>query len=457
MAIKLRLNKPQFAAFAACEPGNTIVTPWGRGVGKSWFHRQIWWLNVAAHEWRLRENAPKLLRGVRIVVLMPTLKQYKDVHASGIAGELLDPDGDFYFLGGKYDRSTGEVRFPGGSVVKPMPASVYNSRTARGLRADILDLDEADDIDLDVYAGVALPWLSEPWSLRMTLIGGTPTRGRNGLWWRFVEAGRQGALLREGADPDLLGVEADTVDALKRIYSFRATYLDSPETVSMQAVEAARATSSAATFRREWCADPDAGEGLVYEFDPALHVRPAPPIDSFGSLIVGADFGDVDPGVLLLIGLHGHGGDVTAHVIAEHYESSCLNSTWDQRAVAWRGAVFYPDPSRKDRIRDWRALGIQVQDLPADVKPILVGVGRVCEMLARRPSEHGADWSRFSIDPSCRNTIREFGLYARKKHPDGTPSESPADSNNHAMDALRYAIAGSLGGASGHKKILTHK
>ena len=47
--------------------------------------------------------------------------------------------------------------------------------------------------------------------------------------------------------------------------------------------------------------------------------------------------------------------------------------------------------------------------------------------------------------PKCKNTIREFGLYRRKKLPDGTFSEEPEDRNNHAMDALRYLCMGRFG------------
>ncbi len=451
--LSFRLNRPQFDAFKVVQPGNTIFTAWGRGVGKSWFHRFLWWNAVAKYDGKLRTDALKPFRGVRIIALMPTLKQFKDVHAEGILNEVVSADGDWHFLGGKYNAQTGSIRFPGGSWVKPMPASAYNSRTARGLRGDYVDCDECDDIDQEVHDAVAVPWLSEPWSLGIEVSGGTPTRGHHGLWYRTLKQGRQAERLRNGESPDVVGVESEDVEAIRSVYSFHATYKDAPETVSTKAVAKARATTPEPTFKREWEADPDAGEGLVYPFDEPFHVKAPPDLRHFREFIVGADHGDVDPGVFLLIGIQGHGNDASAWILQEFYEPGCRNSEWDRRATAWKFATFYPDPSRQDRIRDWRALGVPVRDLPAEVKPIRAGISRVAEMLFRRKSEHGPDWCRLYVAPGCRNTIREFGLYRRKKHPDGTFSEEPEDKNNHAMDAVRYAIAGYFGPATGARHV----
>ncbi len=442
--LNFQLNQPQFDAFQVFAPGNTIFTGWGRGVGKSWFHRFLWWNAVAKYDHKLRTEALKPFRGVRIIVLMPTLKQFKDVHSEGILNEVISPDGDWHFLGGKYNAQTGSVRFPGGSWVKPMPASAYNSRTARGLRGDIVDCDEADDIDPEVHDAVGIPWLSENWSLQSEIIGGTPTRGRHGLWYRMLADGRKGERLRKGEDPEVVGVEPENVDALKSIYSFHATYRDAPETVSAKAVAKAKATTPDATFKREWEADPDAGEGLVYPFDETFHVRQPPPLNTFREFIVGGDHGWVDPGVLILAGVQGHGNDATLWLLDERYESECPNHVWDKRAKDWAFArSFFLDPSRPDRIRDYRN-NAGVNAIGAD-NDIDGGISQVANLMFRRKSEHGPDWSRLYVSPACRNTIREFGLYRRKKRPDGTFDEAPADKDNHAMDAIRYLTVGRFG------------
>lgn len=437
LEIELPLNGPQRDAHAVLEPGNTIFLGWGRGVGKSKFTRLCWWLLVAQYERRVRTNALKAFKGVRITVLMPTLKQFKDVHWSGIADELAT---DWAWFGARLDRQSGQINFPGGSWVKPFPATEYNARTALGLRTDVLVIDECDSVPATVYDAVAVPWLSEPWSLGIQIIAGTPNMGRHGLWWRTYQQGLTGAKIRAGNPPDEF--DEQEREALATVYSFRATYKDAPETVGARAVAKAKATTPPATFRREWEADPDAGEGLVYPFDETFHVREPPPTSVISDWIVGMDHGTVDAGVLLLIGIQGHGNDAIAWVYDEWHESGCPNHVWNQRAVAWKFAKFWPDPSRPDRIAELRLNGIDTGETDNKIEG---GVARVADLLFRRKSETAPDWARLYVSPRCKNTIREFGLYRNKKAPDGTFRDDPEDKNNHAMDALRYALVGRFG------------
>ncbi len=439
----IQFNYPQWRLWQAVAPRRTVFAGLGRGVGKSWFFRTAWWLLIAEWEHKLRTKALKPFTGVRIIPLMPTLTQFKDVHMSGIEQDLA---GDFAFLGGRIDRQRGQVTFPGGSWLKPFPASTYNARTARGMRGDVLCSDECDDIDCEVYDAVAVPWLSEPWSLGIELLGGTPTRGRHGLWYRTLAAGRKGQALRDGATDSDLTEKASK--ALQSIYSFHATYADAPETVSDDAVEKARATTLPATFRREWEADPDAGEGLVYPFEEDFHVRERPALSSFSEFIVGADHGWVDAGVMLLCGIQGHGNDAVMWVLDEWYESECPNHVWDQRAVAWKFAKFWPDPSRPDRINTLRSLGLDVGETDNNIDG---GISRVADLLFRRKREDAPDWARLFVAPECKNTIKEFGLYRRKKLSDGTFDEQPEDKWNHAMDSLRYACVGRFGRGSNYR------
>jgi hypothetical protein len=483
----LNLNGPQYTSYGWLfdESGKvrtrrTVFLPWGRGVGKSWFRRQVWWTLVAAYERKLRPNCPKRLRGVRITSMMPTLKQFRDVHWADLEGELTG-DGPWAWLGAKLDRQTCQITFPGGSWLKPFPAAAYNARTSRGMRTDVLDADECDDIDTAVYDSVATPWLSEPWSLGIELPGGTPTRGRHGLWWRMLESTRLGRRIRKGeiGDADVLKMpaaqairevfeklpaeewppglplDADqaTIAVLRSYYGLHATYRDAPETVSALAVARAKATTPKPTFQREWEADPDAGEGLVYPFDETFHVRTAPLESTFNEFLVGADHGWVDPGVLLLIGIQGHGLDATAWILDEWYESECPNGLWDARAKAWSDdyrAKFWPDPSRPDRINDFKRQGCRLGESDNNV---LGGISRVADLLFIRTSESGDRWARLYVAPNCVNTIREFGLYRRKKRPDGTFDDEPEDKHNHAMDAGRYALVGRFGRGPNQKTI----
>lgn len=430
----LALNGPQLWAVERLQPGNTVWMPWGRGVGKSWFLRTAMWLLIAQYDQQIRRNALKPFRGIRVIVLMPTLKQFKDVHGAGIIDEL---ENEWSWLGGKIDRTTWTITFPGGSWIKPFPSSEYNSRTARGMRADVIVTDESDDIDPGVFDSVALPWFSEPWSLRIRIGGGTPRRGRYGLLWRNHK----------------LGTSQDPQDA--RYHSLHATWEDAPETVSEDAVRDAERTTPKAIFRREWLCDFDAAEGLVYPFDESVHVRIPDERIWFTSKVVGADWGWSDPGVFLDIGVTGHGKDSALWVLDEVYESEKPNGWWDSKAKAFAKAgqrKFYCDPSRPDRIADLRAAGCNPVGADNDIEH---GVSRVAELLFVREDEAGNKRTRLFVHPRCVNTIREFNSYRRKRDPKQADAylEAIEDRNNHAMDALRYAAVGLFGLAGGTKYI----
>jgi hypothetical protein len=484
LEVSVRQNTPQRLAMSALfgeggvvQRNRTVFVGWGRGVGKSHWRRQVWYSLVALHDFKLRTEALEPFRGVRITSLAPTLKQWKEINWGGIEEEL-SPAGKWGFLRGKLDRQTGHIKFPGGSVVRPFPASEYNARTARGMRTDVLDADELDDIDAGVYDGVAVPWLSEPWSLAIQLLSGTPTRGRHGLWWRSLQAGKLGERIRNGSirREDALETESGrailsvfeqlpddewpptlprdpaeaTLAVLAGFFAFHATYRDAPETVSALAVARARATTPDATFKREWLADPDAGEGLVYPFDEKFHIRDAPPLESFREFVVGGDHGWVDPGVLLLGGVRGHGEDAELWILDERYKTETPNHIWDGWAREWKFAKFWCDPSRPDRINDYRSQGCDCGDTDND---IFAGISRVADLLFVRQRESmGSAFqplservARLYVSPKCKNTIAEFGKYRRKKLPDGTFDDQPEDKWNHAMDALRYMAIGRFG------------
>lgn len=171
----------------------TLVAPWGRGEGKSWFERFAMWLFIARYYGAVRGEALKPFRGSRVVGLCPTLKQFRDIH-----GALLDTEnsGDWAQLGGKLNRSTLRIDFPDGSWFQPMPAQTATSKAARGQRCDMVLADECDDIPLDVFLSVIKPWLSEPWSHKVVVAGGTPRMGRNGLLYHLHKMGEQGGLER---------------------------------------------------------------------------------------------------------------------------------------------------------------------------------------------------------------------------------------------------------------------
>jgi len=436
VSARIILNAPQSRAMRSVGANRTIALAFGRGVGKSWFIRRLCYTLIAQWEYQERQTPDGPVRGVRIVFLLPTFKQFRDVHSRGMLNELRET---FACLGGKVDGTTFTVTFPGGSTIQVFPASEHGGQRARGIRCDVVVLDEADDIDGAVFDEVVTPWFTEPWSLKIKIASGTPKRGRHGLLFRLYDAGLKGARVRAGLTD---GLTPDEIEAYSNFYTVHATYRDAPGNVDQRMVEMARVTMPTASFEREYECNFDSGEGLVYPFDEAFHVREPPPLSAFREFHVGMDHGWVDPGCLLLHGVQGHGEDATLWLLDESYESEVPNHVWNDRASAWQFAKFWPDPSRPDRINDLRGMGLDIGEVDND---ILAGVARLANLLFVRQLPDGTRYARYYVSPKCKNTIAEFGKYRRKKLPDGSFDEKPEDKWNHAMDCGRYVAVGRFG------------
>lgn len=445
------LNPPQSRVMRVLrdvERDLTLAVAFSRGVGKSQLIRWAAYYLISKWEYVPREAGGRTIYGVRIVFLMPTFKQFRDIHARQLLQELA---GEFAALGASVNRSTFTVEFPGGSWIQVFPASDHGSKRALGMRCDVVLLDEADDIEMAVYEIVVAPWFTEPWTLNIRIASGTPRRGRRGLLFKLFDAGRIGERVRAGKETQRDEVERETY---RSSYSFHATWRDAPQNVSEQAAAAARVTMTPAAYKREWECDFDSNEGLVYGdvWVESFHVRPPPPLNSFNEFHVGMDHGWVDAGVLLLGGVRGHGEDAEMWVLEEHYSSETPNHVWDERAKKWSFAKFWPDPSRPDRIHDLRSAGLNVGETDNEIE---AGVARVADLLFTRTIEQmGPAFqtiktarARLYVAPQCVNTIREFGLYKRKPDrldPDRF-TEEILDRDNHAMDALRYMAIGRFG------------
>jgi len=173
-------------------------------------------------------------------------------------------------------------------------------------------------------------------------------------------------------------------------------------------------------------------EGLVYEeFDRGVHVLD---VDGpFRDVIAGVDEGYTNPAVILVVGVDGDG---RAHVMDEFYRRRVLQG--DVVAEAERSrelhgiSGFYVDPAAAGLIAEMQSVGLTVH--PAD-HAVMDGIQRVKARLVKQ--KDGAP--RLTISPRCANTIAEFESYVWKEGRGGIRDE-PEKVNDHAMDALRYAV-----------------
>ena len=117
------------------------------------------------------------------------------------------------------------------------------------------------------------------------------------------------------------------------------------------------------------------------------------------------------------------------YIFDEHYERRMLNS--DIAAMIRRKGYH------KERIRADSAEPKSNDDLRR------LGITRIV------PSEKGRDSIingivgiqeyEIIVHPLCKNTLKELGSYRFRKLKDGSMDRYPVDSDNHLMDALRYA------------------
>lgn len=425
--MEFNLPVPQSWALPIWQQGGPLHLnlPWGRGCGKSWFERfGALWLMVAAHDGKLRTEALKPFRGVRIIGLCPTLKQFKDIHLSKLIEE---NESDWKPLGGKLNKSTCRIEWPGGSWFQPMPAEEATSKSARGMRADGVLGDEIDDVEPTVWRSVVKPWLSEPWSLHLSMSGGTPRRGRRGLLWDFHQLGKS-------KDPKFARYHS-------RIFDYRCC----PELVSPETVEDARATTPKAIFEREWECNFDSAEGLVYpEFSPSLHVKEPPEGVVWSEILIGCDHGFDHPGALLLIGVLGSGKDAIVWVLDDEVHRQQAEPFWVDKASKWTRLFpfhfFYGGPDQPSRLEAFRTqANARIRDANNSVQD---GISSVAARL-----HNGPQGPRLFVHPRCKHTIWEFGTYRKKPEPSRPDqyTDDPVKLDDDAMDALRYAVLTHLG------------
>lgn len=395
----------------------------------SWFLRQAgWWLQVAKYDGQLKRAG---IPGVRIYHLMPTLEQSRRVHGPLLMGEV---ESDWAMLGGHLNRTTWTVNFPGGSYIQWITAE--RAQAQRGLRGDILTSDEIDDIPLSVFESITSPFFSEPHSLRMQLLGGTPRMGRKGALYHYARH-----------LPKLLP---------EKYKSFHATCWEAIAAgiVDESYVRQMQAVTPEEIFKREWECDYDAAEGIIFStFRENFHVRNPPGDVQWDDMFYVADHGYEDPGVILLIGQLGSGADATYWILDEVYEQHQEPDWWldkvRERVEWYPQAKWYPDPARPDLCKSWKRAGARVQEVIKYAGSVEDGIDVIKRLLhiRKRPGGEVVEYAKLYVSECCPRTIDEFQLYKRKRDsrdPD-VFLEDIVDSQNHSIDSIRYGFLTRLG------------
>ena len=224
---------------------------------------------------------------------------------------------------------------------------------------------------------------------------------------------------------ELYGKEAKDQD----YKSFHFTSYDNPY-IPKDELDKAKTELTEDRFAQEILADFRKTEGLVYkEFDRSKHLY-KDTIFNQVSYFAGIDFGFTNPTAVLHIYKD---TDNRFYVAREHYKT---NKTDEEIADYVSGCKFnyvYPDPEAPSSIEALRKRGINIREVVKGKDSIRNGISIVRELFKQ---------GRLFIHESCGNLIWELETYSYPEKKDmKNEYEDPIKENDHALDALRYALS----------------
>lgn len=170
-------------------------------------------------------------------------------------------------------------------------------------------------------------------------------------------------------------------------------------------------------------------EGLIYdEFSRHKHIVASSQVEdmNFQDFFFGYDSGYRHPRVALKIGRREDG----TYVVAKEFyrrESRLQDAIGEFKRLGAETYELFADPSAKGEIEDMKGSGINATSANNEVE---AGIQHVKNLLQT---------GDLLISELCQNTINEFNAYQWKGDEDNM-KDKPLKEDDHAMDALRYAL-----------------
>lgn len=248
-----------------------------------------------------------------------------------------------------------------------------------------------------------------------------------------------------------LGKRAQQLQALgDKNWSYHHFTIYDNDTIDRDEIELARSETSARRWRQEYLAEADASIGLVYqEFEERIHVLKEPiPIGANWWKMRACDWGIHDPTACLWLCID----PITklVYVTQEHYQAGW--TVWRHaeeikrlsRGVYDGNNLSVIDPSANRReagatVRDQSGFSSVLKGFAEQGIHFLRADNRRDHgiELVRRFLEHRAGSPSLFFFPGVHNLLSEISTYCYRAEESG---EAIADGNDHACDALRYAI-----------------
>lgn len=225
---------------------------------------------------------------------------------------------------------------------------------------------------------------------------------------------------------DLYGKEVDDTD----YKSFHYISSDNPH-IPKEEIDKAEKELTEDRFAQEYLADFRKSEGLVYkEFIRSVHIyRDLPAQTEIIKTFGGHDFGTNNPCAALTIQKD---KDARYYVSSEWYKTGMTDAQQADYVQALKWSECYPDPASASGTLEMKNRGINVREVIKGADSVRNGINTVKELFKT---------NRLKIHESCVNLIWEFETYSYpERKPDRNEEENPIKENDHALDALRYAL-----------------
>lgn len=359
--------------------------------------------------WKLHHTA-LYVPGVRLLMARKVLEDLKAgalaTYTNHIQPQL---DGVVTFGGNRF--YPGEFRYPNGSVIHVVgmdkPGKVMSAEY------DIIFVNEATEIDEVTWQALKSRLRNNRLAYQQLIADCNPAGPRHWLNVRCNTGSTRRIQTTHKDNPAYW-------DATKQDWTpLGRTYVN--ETLAgLTGVQRKR------LFEGVWAA----AEGIVYpEFVPEM-IR-AEGVEGWTTYLA-VDIGGRNPTAVLTCHV---AGDGRVHVSRELYRRNMtateIVAAIESEADAAMPARIMVDSAGKEYIDNLVRDGYPAVGAKKGKDSVVTGIQQVKATLRQG----------FSIDPSCINTIDEFGLYAYPENP-RIESDNPTDDNNHSLDALRYLVNG---------------
>lgn len=227
---------------------------------------------------------------------------------------------------------------------------------------------------------------------------------------------------------DLFNIETKDQD----YKSFHFSSYDNPF-IPSEEIDKAKIELTEDRFAQEYLADFRKTEGLVYkEFDRGRHVWRGEYKDVGKGLIktfAGVDFGFTNPCAVLTIKKD---KDAKYFIEKEYYQRSNTDVQIADYVLSQSFNVVYPDPESASGIEELKRKGVNIREVIKNKDSVRNGINQVRELFKS---------NRLFIHESCINLIWELETYSYPdRKADHNEEENPIKENDHALDALRYAL-----------------